>query len=198
MQVPPLGPIPAAPPRNDAEPSAPAGIRGAMSPGVESVKYSGGGAAGAPGSMDGAATPRGRAPADGAMSPDAAATPRSRLPPSLFSTTSIDQLRALENVALFGGARDGDDSDSDDGGAPGAGGAGAADTPPRPRRRWWRVRAFKEAMVALLMAGVFAMIGGIWQQTKHVGAPGGSRDAGAGAGRWARLAGCSKASGARR
>lgn len=79
----------------------------------------------------------------------------------------MGQLRAIENVALFGNdAADDSDTDSE----PGAphGGGGASDTPPRPRRRWWRGRHCREAFFALAVCAFFAVIGGILQAKARV------------------------------
>ncbi|GBF95649.1 hypothetical protein Rsub_08631 [Raphidocelis subcapitata] len=83
----------------------------------------------------------------------APATPRSVPPPSLFSEAALEQLRAIENVALFAD----DDARSDDE-------YGSFEVTAKPRQ-WWRSRAFKEGVAALVFAGLMAIIGGILYAT---------------------------------
>jgi hypothetical protein len=107
----------------------------------------------------GASGGRTRGPGAAAGSPPMG-TPRSMVAPSIFSDrTDIDQLRAVQNVALFSSARDGEaesDSDSEDGADGGGGAAGRA-----RRRPWWRGRRMIEAGWALGLAAVLAAVGAV-------------------------------------
>jgi hypothetical protein len=122
-------------------------------------------------------------PPGGAPAGAAPATPRSMQPaPSLFSNADLNQLRALEKVALFAG-QGGDDDDDDD-----MAGGNSFEAPPVTRRPWWRARRLVEGVVALALAVVLAGVAGalhatIWVRRRREGGGPGPRARAAALGR---------------